>query len=343
VTCPILSLKNTMYGSATIKKMPQDQGKQFSRDWGSASSVYTYWNRPEIAPLVGFDAFSFDRVLVINSVPPRVSCIAEGSIDESLIINKLTGLGYTRTEYGLNAYYGIRDDFQISLSDPLSRLVLAAMNRMAVFDRSVIMSPATADVTGIFDAMSGNTPSVIDNTVCRALADSLGDVIAATLTNPERIIYSDLYNQEELPRFDFALPGDWGTLKGYEMAALGYRAEGDQRFLTIALYYGDEAAAREDGARIVKRMASYTLYTWQPNLKDVPFTDVFQVGEPAVKQYGDGFVLTIDCRLSPEDRRGVSMEIGGEGLGLRDLLFLAPDPSVYIGKNEGPGVIIKEK
>jgi hypothetical protein len=325
----------------TIKKMPKEQGKQFANDWGSASSVYTYWNRPEIAPLVGFDAFTFDRVLVINSVPPRISCIAEGSIDEALITDKLTGLGYTRTDYGSNAYYGVRDDLQIDMMNPLSRIVLAAMNRVAVFDDTVIMSPVTEDVTGIFDAMAGDAPSVIDNSLCRALADSLGDVLVATLTPPERVIYADLYTQEEVPRFDFVLPDNWGTLKGYEMAAIGYRAEGEKRFLVIALYYKDEAAAREDGETIIKRMETYTLGTWLQQMEKMPFTEKYKPGEPAVKQYGNGFVLTIDCQLVPEDQRGVSMEMGGSGMGIRDLLFLAPELAPYIGKNEGPEVIIK--
>jgi hypothetical protein len=35
------------------------------------------------------------------------------------------------------------------------------------------------------------------------------------------------------------------------------------------------------------------------------------------------------------------MEMGGSGMGIRDLLFLAPELAPYIGKNEGPEVIIK--
>jgi hypothetical protein len=335
---------NTYEGAEeTIREMPEEKGRQFVNDWGTASSLYTYWNRPEIKPFVGFDAFSFDHILVINSVPPRISCIAEGNIDEALIIGKLTELGYTRTDYGQYSYYGIHGDYEIDMINPLSQLVLAAMNRMAVFDDTVIMSPVTDNVTRIFDTMAGDVPSVIDNSLCRALADSLGDVLVATLTTPERVVYSDIYTQEEVPKFDFTPPADWGTLHGYEMAAIGYKAEGEKRVLMIALCYADEAVARADGATILKRMASYTLRSWLPQMENIPFTEKFQVGEPVIKQCGDGVVLTIDCQLSPEDWRGASMEIGSSGMIIRDLLFLAPDPAPYIGKNEGPEIIVKEK
>jgi hypothetical protein len=331
----------------TIKNMPGDRGRQFVNDWASASGMYTSWNRPEIAPIVGFDAFAFDRVLVINSVPPRISCIAEGNIDEAFIISKLAGLGYSRTDYGQYSYYGIRGDFQIDIKDPLSRLVLAAMNRVAVFDDTVIFSPATADVTGIFDAMDGDTPSVIDNAVCRALADSLGDVLAATITTPERIVYSDLYTQENVPKFDFAIPADWGTLRGYEMAALGYRAEGDARYFDIALYYEDKTTAEADGKEIVKRMQTYKMGTYmggqiKPD-DSFMFTEWWQPGEPVVKEYGEGVVLKISCKSISEIPRWISSFIGNEGMPFRDVLSLVPDPAPYIGKNEGPEVIIREK
>jgi hypothetical protein len=269
---------------------------------------------------------------LINNLPPRVSYVAEGTFDEELIAGKLTELGYEKTDYGPHSYYGIRDDLEMDLRNPLGKVVLASMNRLAVFDDTLIMSPVTEDVTGIFDAMAGGTPSVIDNAACQALADSLGDVLMAVMTMPERII-SSVQDMGDEPVFDFTIPGTWGQLHRYEMAALGYHAEGNKRFLDIVLYYTDKETAMADGVEIVNRMQSYTLNTWVENSENIiAFTERFQPGEPVVEKYPDGAVLKIACQLIPEERRGVSMLIGGTGMPFRDLLFLTPDPSPYIKK-----------
>jgi hypothetical protein len=289
---------------------------------------------------------SVDRAIYGNIIPPRGFYILEGNFDEALIGQKLTERGYTRTDYGQYFYYGIRDDFQIDMKDPLSSIVLAAMNRVAVPDGIVIMSPATAEVTGILDAISGDTPPAMDNAVCRALVDSLGDVLRATLTTPERIIYSDLSAEEDRPvMFDFTIPADWGTLRGYEMAALGYRMEGEKFYFDIALYYRDKGAAGADGQEIIKRMQTCKMGTYMGgNIKpddSFMFTNWWQPGEPVVTAQGDGAVLKITCYATSEIPRWISTLIGSSGIPFRDVLFLAPDPSGYVGKNEGPEVIIK--
>ncbi len=207
------------------------------------------------------------------------------------------------------------------------------MNRVVVINGLIITSPVTADITGIFDTMDGNSPSVLDNEMCQALADSLGDVLVATITTPERVINSDL-SQEQASKFDFTVPADWGVLEGYEMAALGYRADGDERYFDIALYYTDKDAAEDACKEIINRMNSYTLNTWVKNLEAVAFTDRFQPGEIDVQKYGEGAVLKIPCQIISEGVQGVSTLLGGSAMPIRDLLFLAVDPSPYIGQNE---------
>lgn len=323
-----------------IEQIPEEQQRQFISDLSSALIALPPWNRPDVVSLTGIDVMTADRLLYGSAVPPRGYFIVEGGFDEELIGQKLIELGYTETDYGQHSYYGIRDDFETDLRHPLGRVALSSMNRVAVLNDIIITSPVTADITGIFDAVDGVTSSIIKNDVCRALADSLGDILSVTLTTPERIVFSDLYTQEELPRFDFTIPDNWGTLRGYEMAALGCRAEGDKRFFDIALYYKDETDAAVDGKEIVKRMSSYTLNTWSPAPEKTAFTNWYQPGEPMVTQYAGGAVLKIACLIRPpEERYGISMVTGGSGWQFRDLLFLVPDPSQYIGKNEGTVVI----
>jgi hypothetical protein len=314
-----------------IKQLPEEEQRQFAYTWSAAASAYPYWNRPDLAPLIGFDAYSFNRVVVINNMPPRISCIAEGNLDEELIAGKLIEQGYIKTDYGSYSYYGIRDDFEMDIMNPLCQVVLGAMNRVAVLDDILIISPFTEVVTSTLDAMADNTPSIIDNAVCRALADSLGDPLAAMMTTPERII-SSISEDKGRPAFDFIIPDSWGQLHTYDMACLGYRAEGDKRFFDISLYYADKKTAEADGAEIINRMQSYTLNTWIENLDNIAFTDMYVPDEPVVKQYAEGAVLKISCQLIPEGRRGVLMLMGESGMPFHDLLFLALDPAQYIVK-----------
>ncbi len=317
-----------------IEQMPEEEQMRLLSDLLATLVALPHWIEPEVASLTGLDVTTADRLLCGDVIPPHGYLIYEGDFDEALIGQKLIGQGYTKTGYGWYSYYGIRGDFETDLRHPLGRLVLASLNRVAILDDTVITSPVTADITGILDVMMGNTPSIIENEACRALVASLGDVLMATLTTSERIIFSDLSGEEGIPEFNFAVPADWGVLRGYRMAALGYRAEGDRFYLDIALYYDNEASATADGNEIIKRMSSYKLDTWGPFPEKAAFTDHYLPGEPVVTRCAGGFVLKITCQnlLYPEYKYGISMVTGSAGWPLRDLLFLAPDPSLYIAK-----------
>jgi hypothetical protein len=318
-----------------FQQLTEEQQSEFTAAWVIPAGATPRWTfNGDLSSLAGFDGFSFDRTIKINNIPPRISCVAQGEFDEELIVSKLTEQGYTKTAYGNYAYYGIRDDFDFNLRHPISQIALADMNRVAVFDNTLIISPDTEDVTSIFDTMDGGTPSIIDNAVGRALADSLGDVLAATFTTPARVIYYDPSDEEDRPLFYFTIPVDWGTLRGYEMAALGYRVKGDEHYFDIALYYTDKQAAEADGEEIVKRMQSYLIGTWLSGFEPCAFTDWWQPDEPVVTQYGDGAVLKISCHAASELPRWISEFLGVPSFPYRDLLFLAVDPSPYIGQNE---------
>lgn len=310
------------------KNLPDDRREALGKANSETGGNIPDWRNRELLPLLGFDGLTADRMIINGLAPPTVWSILEGNFDEELIATKLNEQGYTKTDHGSYSYYQIKGDYDISIDHPLSRMVMAAMNRVAVLDNTIIVSPATEFVTGVFDAMDGNTPSITDNAACRALADSLGDVLIAVMTTPEMTIFA-IPQMEEKVKFDFAIPEDWRLLHQYDMAAMGYKAEGEYRYLVIALYYVDEADARADGAEIVKRMGDYNLNTYVPNFDNVPFTELYEPGEPAVRKYADGAVLMIECKLIPEGRLGTSFTMGSWG-GPRDMLFLLSDPSPYV-------------
>ena len=312
-----------------VKSLPEDRLESFRVL--SPKLTGNRWRSLELAPVVGFDIMMVDRMVFTDIIPPRSFSLSEGDFDEELIGSKLTGLGYTKMEYGARTYYGTGEDYKVRLENELFRMVSNGMNCLAVFDNTIMAAPASKYVTGMFDARDGNVPSINDNAACRALADSLGDVLTAVMMIPERILITDL-RARGIPKFDFTVPDDWGLLHQFDMAALGYRDDGEKGFMVIALYYQDESAAKADGAMIIKRMETYTLGTSLPRMEKRPFTEKYIPGEPVIKRYPGGAVLTIACQLIPEERQYVSMDIGAAGMGLRDLLFLAPDPALYVAE-----------
>ncbi len=316
---------------AAFEQAPREKGKAFLQASGEVESMYQTWSNhaEQVAPLTGLELFSFDQVMMIGNTPPRMSWVAQGNFNEELILGKLAELGYTRTDYGDYSYMGIRGDFEMDIQDPLGRLVMNSMNRVAFIDDRLIYSPATADVTGVIDAVSGKTKSMAGDKVCQALADSLDDPFMAVFTTADRLITS-VPGLEKETVFNFAVPADWGNLHGGDFAAFGYRPDGEKRVFDIALYYQDKSAAEADGKEIIKRMGSYTLALMRPADKVVRFLDIFAPGEPVISEAAGGVILKIPCEFTNMDRFGVLTLIGGNGLPVRDLLFLSPHPQDYI-------------
>jgi hypothetical protein len=288
------------------------------------------WRIWQLQPLIGFDGMQVDRLVYAGGLFPGSFSIAEGSFDEELIRSKLVEQGYAAANYGPYSYFGIRADNQMDLASDLGSLVLSSMNRIAILDDTVIIAPATEYVTDVFEAMSGNEGTLMDNPACRALVYSLGDVTSGVILTPDRVLTGG--NDSDTPTFYFEIPSDWGSLHQYDLLGMGYRDNGSEQYWDISLYYSDIEAARADGPEMVKRMKSYSFYTWvenSANYQGVPLTSRYTVGEPVVKEYKNGAVLTISCR--PVDRILLVSDMTGSR-GFRDLLFLVPDPSPYVAR-----------
>ncbi|MFA5309536.1 MAG: hypothetical protein WC370_08665 [Dehalococcoidales bacterium] len=310
-------------------QLTAEKRAQFDEGWRETSSVFPSWHNKadQIETLAGFSTFAFDRVVLIDSAPPHLTYIAFGNFNEGLIAGKLAEQGYTEMTYGEHTYYAKGDDFQIDIINPLGRIVKAGMNRVAVLDGILILSPTTEDVTAILDTIDGKSPSVMGNAEYKALAESLGNPLAAALTAPERIITTEEI-QENSSAMKFTMPDGWGQLHGYGTAALGYRADGETRYFDIALYYTDKAAAEADGQEIIKRMGNYSS-SLALSGDNVPFSDVFQPGEPVVQTITGGAVLKISCEINTEQQTGIMLQLGGNGFTMRDLIFLAVNPEEY--------------
>jgi hypothetical protein len=299
------------------------------------------WSR--IDPSVsGFDSWMIDRTIFDPGIvpPPNTFTILEGSFDKELIINNLKALGYQKVDYYSFSYLSINADYNYDSSgqiNPLSREVLSAMNRIAVQENSLVAAPATKIMTDILETMGKKQKSVFDDTSCRALVTSMGDVLSGVILTPERVMSPGLpRNEEDIPKFQFAVPPDWGTLNHYDMAGMGYKNNGKERFWTISLYYKDAQSAQADAEVLVKRLNSYVFNTqFDQNLpgrsvKWQPLTDKYEASKPRVQQYQEGATLTVECQFKTGVQGSswfIPLQIGP----YRDILFLYPsNPFPYI-------------
>ena len=280
---------------------PDDREKVGRALFGIAG-VFTIGNWQRIAPATAIDVWSADRSVFYATIPPRSFYVHEGDFNSDLIKSKLTELGYQKVEYGSYSYYRINDDFSPgNLSNPVSQEVLSAMNRVAVLDDMVIIAPATEIMTGILDGLADKELPLIDNPAVQALAASLGDVLSGVIMNPERTLNSN--PPQQMPPFNLRVPADWGLLHQYDMAGMGYKDDGNDRFWVISLYYKDAQAASADAGELAKRMKSYIFNTNlpgdRPGAPRKPLTDYVEVGTPRVVPYPGGATLTVESRLLP--------------------------------------------
>jgi hypothetical protein len=325
-----------IYGFGNIEseeaysKLSDDERRQMAADLRGV--IQPGWRWPDLAALTGYDYMRVESLILAGPPPPWKISISRGDFDDVSIGQKLTEEGYEKKTYGAYTYYSQFDDFQILPTSPISSLVMADFNRIAVLHDSFITAPATGILTAIVDTMANESDSVTDNAACRALAESLGEVLSGGFIAPERVIDPAPGHSENLPLFDFAIPDDWGLLHQYEMVGAGYKDDGRERFWVISLYYANGNNAQEDAERLAKRMSSYEFNTQyrdrsSASFKVTPLAERFDVGAPLVRTFANGATVTVECHYKEETANSAWLQ---PTYMLRDLLFLAPDPKPYV-------------
>lgn len=297
-------------------------------------------NWREINPLfTGFDIYMIDRTSFDPGIvpPPKTFTIIEGNFDESLIIGKLTALGYQSVSYDSFNYLSINEDYDFGdRLNPIATQVFSAMNRVAVLENTIIAAPATAVLTDILDTMAKTQISMADDPSCQWLLAGLGDAISGVILAPQIVMTAGLpSNIEDVPLFQFEIPQNWGVLHQYDLAGMGFKDDGKEKFWVIALHYQDSQSAASDAGILANRLNSYIFNTSisEDTTKWIPLTDRYEVGQPEVQQDNSGgATISIECRFKPETRSFTWLFPLQGGLPYRDILFLAPDPSLYIAE-----------
>lgn len=304
----------------------EDKGRKVNNAFNASLSPAFTSGHMQVAPLDGWNGFMIDRAMYHETPPPWTFSVSEGEFDDVVIGEKLREQGYEETTYGTHAYYQKNDDMQIIMMNEINSWMQAKLNRVAVSDNVVITAPATDIMTGILDAMSGDTESLEEKPSCRALSQEMGDVFYAVLIPRERIM--QLSPKQTQGPFDLEAASGWEPLHEWETVSLGVRDDGTNQYFVISLYYTHAANAEADTSKLVSRMQSYAFGTMHESMERVDMPSAYEIGEAIVTPYGDGATVTVSC-LRLENTRGMA---GSPSLliEMRDLLFLVPDPSPYL-------------
>jgi len=253
-------------------------------------------------------------------VPADDFIVHEGSFDEGLIGTKLVELGYKRLDFLSIPYYALEADYGIDLTGP-TNFALNSMNRVALFDDTIVCTRATGLLIDVLEAVKGQHPSLQDVPAYAGLAQGMGGVTLAEVLTEEEVREILLRaRQEMLEMGEVWELSSWGKLHQYQLAGMGFRYHEGERFLVISLFYEDGGAATRDEYELRQRLGTYV------RTNGLPATDYWQVSSSKVLYTHGGSVLTIECKLIWEFQRA---QIVSELLLYGDIIFLAVDASDF--------------
>ena len=304
--------------------LPRAAGAGYAREWHRE---------------LGYDQFSVERALGAGQ-PPDDYGVIELAVDTAVVGENLLGHQYERepAPHGYNGtLYRKHGDHQQSIQDPIGRMALSSMNRVAIGPGILLAGRATDRVDAALAAHTGTVPSLatvpaVAQVVAAVEAPDLlpgTTLVSSSLlgigwapigVDPGQIVFNAASPEEARRAAEAAIREAEALplLPPYLLYALAYHrgAEQSERFQTFTLLYPDETVARAAGAALTARIAAYrSARNGEPMLG----TDVVEQLEPVVRSGAGGATVTARLRLSPDHRN-----LFYQRLFNRDLGFLAP-------------------
>jgi len=269
---------------------------------------------PQWWATVGYDFWQIART-ISGGDPPRTWARLEGTFDRAGIEATLLGQGYARVPYGDRAYLSRLADGEVRLSDPLGRLVLNRLNRVAIEEGALTSAPFTAAIEAGIDAVALRRPTFAADPDYAALALALGPIVGAVLTTPD-----GLYRPSG-PQVRGATPVATrlatparARLHPYRLVGLGLRDDGTTHTMLVALVYENAAEAQADAPILRQRAEDYTLLRNGQRLRERA-----RLGEPEIVAAGARTVLIQPFAIAAEADLSLYLQL----YTTRDLLFLA--------------------
>jgi len=223
--------------------------------------------------------------------------------------------GYATVPYQDRTYLSRLGDGEVKLSDPIVRLVLSRLNRVATEDGALVSAPFTAAIEAGMDAADGRRPTFAANPDYAALALALGPVVGAILT-----LLDELYRPARPPSraatpvaTRTAVPAR-ARLHPYRLVGLGLRDDGATHTMLVALVYASAAEARAAAPILRQRVEDYMLIRSGQRLSERA-----RPGEPEIVVAGARTVLVQPFAITTEANLSLYLQMYTS----RDLLFLA--------------------
>jgi hypothetical protein len=227
---------------AAIQKLPKNQqaiylmdvGKQVYYSPFSGTEQSANWKK-----VFGVDPFAIDRELTVGQQPNWYG-ILQGQFAADAIVPTLENLGYKAAQVGQATVYSLGGD-----NDSASQLAGSVYNRLIVKDGQIVAAPSTA----LIRAATNNGQSIGNDPNYAAVASALE---SPTTVQGTQLLSAALFGRAFVSKLNAANP-----LPPYAAAGIGYRRNQKDRFLVIALAYGDEGAADQARAILADNLGSY--------------------------------------------------------------------------------------
>ena len=180
-----------------------------------------------------------------------------GGFEGEQVVRGLLNIEYAEMDHSGTRYYALRDDFGLSMMNPLGAMGVS-LNRVAVVGDWLLAAPSTGILAGLIDLQNqGPGASLLDSGPHRALVNVIGErPVGGAFVTPQWIMENwNTVNTGPVERLDkhLAGPDQWGRLSPYSLAFIGYRIRGDADEIALALFYPDSGAAAVDAPELERR------------------------------------------------------------------------------------------
>lgn len=226
----------------------------------------------------GFDFFDVERFITAGNPPDDVT-VVQHRADAGEIGATLVASGYEAESLTSRwTLYRILEDYETAIGADVEIPqvgMVGQRNRIALRDDQMIIGRATPLVTGVLDAMSGDTPSMVEVVVYWAAAQALADpfledtgplvgaimmpgpviddptmaLLGATATKEQRDALlaelGDLYAPGSLPVYDLVV------------FATAHSADAGATYLTMGLVFPTGTDAKAAADVVVERLETY--------------------------------------------------------------------------------------
>jgi hypothetical protein len=174
-----------------IASEPDGDSDEQRRQWAAAlahlslPTTAEHWGRPEWRQAFGFDIYQIDRAVMLAPPPPGLIVALRGRFDPDELRAAWTRSGYQPVDLGAGEAYAVREDFEIDLSDPNSRMAMANLNVVALAEDGTLIFSSTRDgVRGALAASSGDAPSLAERPGVTSLVSASPPDLASALIIP---------------------------------------------------------------------------------------------------------------------------------------------------------------